>query len=322
MTTPTWEELERHHVAVRSDAPWQRVLRLSQARWRERQGLAIGERSDGTPLGSSLALAEAERDLFNYLTPAIRKEVKAAVDGAKGEGQLIQADRAYANLLSSQPLCFNLFGELKADLGAATPLGAATAWARHLWPGRVEAVTRLEFEYSPGRGEERYLGNRTAFDAYLEHTVPGGGKEAEGFIGFEVKYHEDLGDAPKEARQRLLEVALDAGLFKAGSLAALRQRPLWQIWFDHLLVHAMLQADAPRWKHGLFVVLHPAINEACYRALGRYESHLSSRDTFQRMTLEEAVAALQATSGAAWVEAFRERYLAPARLGAGPAHAG
>lgn len=306
--TPTWEDLDRYKVAVKGDAPWQRVLRLSQALWREKEGLPIGEKPGGEKLGSCIALAEAKRDLSNFLTPTIRKVVRETLDNAKAEGQLIKIDRAYGNLLSSQPLCFNLFGELKADLEAAT------AWARHLWPDRVDKVTRLEFEYSPERRGESYLGNGTAFDAYLEHTVPSGG---EGFIGFEVKYHEDLNDAPGEARARLRAVAFDAALFAEGSLAALGQPPLWQIWFDHLLAHAMLQADAPRWKHGLFVVLHPVANEACYRALSRYESHLTSNRTFQRMTLEEAVAALRVTSGAAWVEAFRQRYLELPRVRAG-----
>lgn len=39
---------------------------------------------------------------------------------AAGSGHLIEEDRPYAHLLSSQPLCFNVFGELQADLGLAT----------------------------------------------------------------------------------------------------------------------------------------------------------------------------------------------------------
>ena len=50
-------------------------------------------------------------------TDGIRDVVRHAVLGAgRVEGQLIQEDRLFANLLSSQPLCFNLFGELARDL--------------------------------------------------------------------------------------------------------------------------------------------------------------------------------------------------------------
>jgi len=198
-----------------------------------------------------------------------------------------------------------LFGELKADLAAAT------AWARHLWPARVHEVTRVEFEHSPGRRDLRYLGNGTAFDAYFEHSVPGGG---EGFIGIEVKYHEDLTGRPGETRDRLQEVARVSGLFARESFPALRAKPLWQIWFDHLLALSMLQAEGQRWRDtGLFVIRHPIINEACHRAVAAYERHLLDHRTFQRLTLEDVVAAMQVTTGASWVEAFRQRYLDGAR---------
>jgi hypothetical protein len=54
--------------------------------------------------------------------------------------QLIQEERLWGDLLSSQPMCFNLFGELAADLELATR--AAQVW----WPGRVRQVTKVCFE--------------------------------------------------------------------------------------------------------------------------------------------------------------------------------
>lgn len=35
--------LERHHALVAGDNAWQRRARLRQARWRERQGLDVGQ---------------------------------------------------------------------------------------------------------------------------------------------------------------------------------------------------------------------------------------------------------------------------------------
>ena len=51
--------------------------------------------------------------------------------------RLIQEERLWGDLLSSQPMCFNLFGELAADLALATR--TARAW----WPGRVAQVTEV-----------------------------------------------------------------------------------------------------------------------------------------------------------------------------------
>jgi hypothetical protein len=304
MVNPTWEELDAHHVAVRGDQPWQRRLRLLQARWREEMGLHIGTQTgrEGV-LGSRIEAGSAERCYSNFLTDTIREVVRATLEKEEKEpqGKLIRKQRLLEDLLSSQPMCFNLFGELQADLVAAT------AWARQLWPDRVETVTLVDFEYSPGRSKDRYLGNRTAFDVYVEHTVPGG---AQGFIAIESKYHEDLAEPAADTRERVFDVARGSGLFAEEALAVLAQPPFQQIWFDHLLALSMLQADKARWgENGLFVFLHPAASEPSYRVVPEYQRHLKDHRTFQRMTLEECVGALQSTVGVPWVDAFGRRYL-------------
>lgn len=136
----TRELLERHGVWVPGDRRWQRRLRLLQSLWRQEQGLDAGvhPRSGGAgarPLGSRLQLPEAEERLSNHLTDTIREVVRDELGRAREDGKLFSAPRIYDDLLSSQPLCFNLFGELTADLGAATVA------AQHQWPGRVNQVT-------------------------------------------------------------------------------------------------------------------------------------------------------------------------------------
>jgi hypothetical protein len=304
--TPGRALLEQHHAYVSADRPWQRRLRLRQALWREAQRLPIGVHRAGTgsrPLGSRLAMPSAQEEMSNYLSPTIRQVVRdeLADEDAREQGKLFSTPRIYEDLLSSQPLCFNLFGELKADLAAAS------RWGSYLWPARVEQVTRLEFEYSPGRGEAAYLGNRTAFDVYLEHTVPGGG---EGFIGIEVKYHEGLAVQPARNHNRITEVANRSGAFEPTATERLSSPPLQQVWFDHLLALSMLQFDTERWgDNGLFVFLHPVENAACYEVIGRYERCLRDARTFQRLTLEELVSSLHVTVGGAWVRVLDDRYL-------------
>lgn len=308
---PTRAQLEHHDVWVSSDRVWQRGLRLLQSLWREEQGLPPGVHPRGgggasRPLGSRLRLPDAQEQLSNYLTHTIREVVHAELDRADEEGKLFSAPRIYDDLLSSQPLCFNLFGELKADLRVAS------AFARHLWPDRVKEVTRLEFEHSPGRGDDAYLGNRTAFDVYLEHTVPGGG---EGFIGVEVKYHERLDTTRADNRGRPTEVARRSGLFEEKSLEELDRPPLQQLWFDHLLALSMLQQDVGRWAgNGLFVLLHPAANQPCYAVAAKYQQQLHRTDSFQRLTLEEVIGALRLVDGRDWVDEVDGRYLDYGRI--------
>jgi len=83
----------------------------------------------------------ARDELANYLTPIIRDVVRAEViKPSHGQDKLYSKPRIFEDLLASQPMCFNLFGKLAADLEAASEV------CRLLWPTRVEQVTSIEFE--------------------------------------------------------------------------------------------------------------------------------------------------------------------------------
>jgi len=117
--SPTDDLLRSHHAFVKSDNPFQRTVRLRQAMWREKQGYPIGLHRD-QPLGTRLQMPDAKNHLWNYLTDSIRDVVRAEVLGARrGDGKLFGEPRIFNDLLSSQPLCFNLFGELKRNLTLA-----------------------------------------------------------------------------------------------------------------------------------------------------------------------------------------------------------
>ncbi|MGH9011587.1 MAG: PGN_0703 family putative restriction endonuclease [Acidimicrobiia bacterium] len=292
------EVLADHDVLVAGDSPFQRRARLLQALWREDRGYPIGAHR-GRPLGSRLPMPEAEEHLWNYLTEGIRGVVR---DETRGEGRdrtkVYQEPRIFEDLLSSQPLCFNLFGELVHQRDLASDVG------RRLWPGRVEEVTRLEFEWSPGRDDPRYLANRSAFDVYLEHTVSGGGR---GFIGIEVKYHENLKVDPARHQQLYEQIAALAGVFVPERLDTLLHPPCQQLWLDHLLALSILQRD--RWDTGLFVLLHPSANLACTSAWSTYGTCLESEPHAEARTLEELVDALGQCCSEPWVRELAARYL-------------
>lgn len=157
-------------LPIGSDSVFQRAIRAKQSAWRERMGCPIGEHR-GRPLGSRLTMPFAEESLANYLTPTIREVVRREViEPTHGQDKMYSAPRIFNDLLSSQPMCFNLFGELSADLDLATTV------CRALWPVAVDEVTSIEFEWSPGRWSDRYLANGSAFDVAIFHTTPSGGR--------------------------------------------------------------------------------------------------------------------------------------------------
>lgn len=106
--------------------PFQRRARVLQSMWRTEQGYACGEHSSKgktRPLGSRLLMPWAKDTLANFLTEHVREVVRLEVlDGRRSKDKLFGKPRIFNDLLSSQPLCFNLFGELRANLGLATKL--------------------------------------------------------------------------------------------------------------------------------------------------------------------------------------------------------
>ena len=294
---------KRFHAFEAVDkSEFQRVARTLQSIWREERGYAIGElrgRSGERPLGSRLAMPWAEQTLANYMTETVKQVVRQEVmDKSKSQGKLFSRPRIFNDLLSSQPLCFNLFGELQQDLGLAT------AVLNDITSGRVQAVTSIGFEESPGRGDTRYTGDNSAFDVFITFKTQQGGN---GFIGIEVKYHENLIGKAATHRSRYDEVAEAMGCFKAHKLPSLKTQPLQQIWRDHLLAGSLNQVGP--FDDGFFAFLYPQGNQRCAGAVAQYRECLSNLNTFEDWTLEDFTSSIKRHTSEDWVEKFHDRYL-------------
>ena len=293
------------HAAVRGDSSWQRALRATQSTWREQQGLEparliVGD--EERPLGSRLTPEDAEAGR-NFLTETIWRRVQAELDtnaqASGAERRVLQVDRLKANLLSSQPLCFNLFAELDEDRRLATRA------FRLLWPTRVRDVQHVEFEWSPGRGDDEFLGNRSAFDVAVFHTKPDGGQ---GVLGIEVKYHENLKAEASEIRDVARAVAEKAGLSVELADPEWERAPLNQFLLDHLLALSINKHPDQPYGDAEFCLIHPAGNLACANALATYRSRLGA-SAFESRSLEQVVGALRMCTDAPWVGDLADRYL-------------
>jgi len=287
-------------VLVKTDNPFQRRARLQQALWREQRGYPIGLHR-GKPLGSRIAMPFAQETLANYLSPTIQQVVRREVlDAPPGHGRLFGRPRIFDDLLSSQPLCFNLFAELAEDLELATRLIRALPRGDD-----VGRVVRVDFEHSPGRSDPRFTGDRSAFDVFVAYESRSG---PAGFLGIEVKYHEDLVVKAAAHRDRYDEVAKLMGCFHSDAFERLRARPLQQIWRDHLLTGAVVAAKIG-YDRGTFVFLAPSDNDACTRATNGYRSCLSSESSLIGWALEDVFRAIREQGGGQWAEEGARRYV-------------
>ena len=288
-------------------SPFQRSARILQSMWRDKKGYEIGEfktRNGSRLLGSRLPMPSARETLSNYLTQNIRDVVKSEVlDRTKSQGKLYSKPRIFNDLLSSQPLCFNLFGELKKDLSLATRV------IKLLVPGVVGEVTDIDFEWSPGQGDPKLTGDRSAFDVYVSFRPEKGGK---GFIGIEVKYHENLIGKSAATTDRHREIAGQMKCFYEDSLEYLEKQPLQQIWRDHML--AGIHKIVNEFEEGFFVFLYPDGNTHCSDAVAKYQECLTNQQTFTTWTLESVASAIKSETTDEWIDLFVDRYLDFAKI--------
>lgn len=286
---------------------FRRAARLRQASWRDAQGLPVGSQpivpqpgAAARPVGSRLEFDRARNTAANFVTPAARAAVRERMATVEPH-QSIDHRRLWADLLSSQALAFNLFGDLWAELDAADR-------AVHQWfpdaPGRVSAV---RFVHSPGRFDPEYLNSLRDVSAAFVLDAPDGSR---GIVAVAVTYHErSKAEIPKpENRDRYTEVAERSGVFGAGAIEALLARSdLCVMWLEHLLVSSMLQHPRHGWTWARYLVVHPASNPDVVDMCSRYRALLTDETTFATMTLggllDSGVLAPDAVS------VVRERYL-------------
>lgn len=314
MDRPDAEFLGRYKAYYEPDTAFAANARLLQCQWASEKGLRFAERSHEVN-GARVVLPP----LWNYIDTTHEPSVRAAFlseqvyevvqralaenDKAKGKARkVIRKDRLLGNLLSSQPLAFNLFAELSLDLKRATQV------FRQVLDERIDRVTSIQFEHSPGRGDERFTGDHSAMDVFVEYTA--GGRR--GSIGIEVKYAEHLKDRPASYKRRYTDVAAASGAFTPAALEKLEEMPksIEQLWRDHLLCLSMVQAMPDTYDEGVFMFLYPHRNAECAVAVTRYGKLLADKSTFKPVHMEDVVKAIADNGAPEFAERFWRRYLA------------
>jgi len=179
---------------------------------------------------------------------------------------------------------------------------------RRLWPAGVDTVTRIEFEWSPGRRDSRYLDNGTAADIAVFHSTPSGGS---GVIFIETKYTKDMQASSYALKPRYHEVAASSRASLADAQPRVESGWLQQVWLDHLLL--LVTREVHALDSGLFVVTYPEVNTSCRAAVEAYARVLdpAAASSFEASTLEEIVGLMEGATDAEWVRTFRRRYLDP-----------
>lgn len=257
-------------------------------------------RGSKTSYGNMLRHEDGERGL-NFLTPDIAQLARMR------QAELpagIERHRLLCNMLSSPPMCFNLFAPIALDAALAPSLLAA------LIDEPVERVARVMFEHAPSPLAE-YLDDGTSFDAFVEYRGPDGALR---FVGIETKLTE-----PFSARRYALDQRaayrrwiVNEGPWRMDRLGDLDRVSHNQLFRDHLLAVAVATRDHETYRAGKLAIVRHREDTKCERSIASYQACLRPGSWYQDRTLDDIVSRWRPFvdgAWATWLDAFERRYV-------------
>jgi hypothetical protein len=258
------------------------------------------------PCGSLLArdAVAADRGL-NFLSDEAAEYADKRVSIVRAEGGTAEEGRLFHNMLSSMPMCFSIFGELRSwgDRGLSV--------VRELFDPKAQTVELMECEWKPSADR---LGDRTAFDAVI---ITEREDRTRHLIGVETKYTETFSPKSYE-KQSYTDVHVASAWFLDGTELALTGSSTNQLWRNTLLAAACEQAQEQGIASSSVCVLAMSDDEGAAKALkGLGEALVEPEAHLKSVSLERLAHAVGAASerGRQWADRFRRRYIdvAPVR---------
>lgn len=289
-----------------SDTRFKRRARMLQAWYR----VAVARQLDCGPwspgeqiVGSSLVDGRSSK--ANFISQvAFDYAVERVADKAKLKELTIEEDRLFNNMLSSQPMCFNLFTDIRQSIRDGNHNGIAVVNA--MFGGEPVSAADITVEHIPVP-LSKYIGDKTAFDAALECMTTDGRKR---LIAVETKYTDHLGKNKAAKTGRKHELALR--IFTPEAVTEFQRKG-----YDQMARNLLLTYDYAT-QHGFEiatnVVMALADDQEAIDAVDRARRLLRPefRDLVAWLPLEEAVRRGSGAAGpelAAHFARFKQRYL-------------
>ncbi len=147
----------------------------------------------------------------NFLTEEIFEYAKYRC-ATKKPSETIEQYRLMNNMLSSMPMCFNMFVPLRLAVERNEEFVNRLFRELLIEVGvkqSVKRILRIEIEYVPLPIAE-YLNDKTAFDAFVVYEMEGNQK---GILGIEAKYTDSLGKNNPKDMNRPQSVAAEVNKF-------------------------------------------------------------------------------------------------------------
>jgi len=302
-------DIERYGPQNDGDTSLTRRCRLLQS-WYRVEVLGQSEcgpfRVGGRRVGN--VLVGGEETGANFLSQAAFEYAKEKVaEKASNPDLTIDEYRLFNNMLSSMPMCFNLFSDLRGGVLAGNPEATSVLCALFR-EAPIATVEYVEVEMIP-RPTREYIDDKTAFDAAVLYRDESG---RPGIVTIETKYTDKLGGNKASQEQRKFELAEALGLFTRDGLDWYRGNGFDQVTRNLLLTFAYAV------RHGLAhasnYVLAPEQDDEAPRKVHALRKRLNTpfRGAIRFLALEDAVGRGLSAGLSEFgdlFKAFRRRYL-------------
>lgn len=263
-------------------------------------------------------ISEGEESGANFLEKYIFEHAKERIRDRKPY-ETFDEDRMFNNLLSSQPMAFNLFCPLRKLL-EENRIAVTKAIQAALPHYSIAMVTAVELEFIP-YNYQNLTGDKSAMDAIIKYRNFEG-KEC--FIAIETKYSENLGsnaasfmklsgEKYEEKKNVYFEKIHDLNLFLPDIESKLRSKDvkLTQLYRNFIL------SETYGKKEGYIshsIVLAPARHPSTDKEIETLQSQLlpQCKDKIRKVHLEDFVDSLIKETGGEYKKVFgkfKKRYL-------------
>jgi hypothetical protein len=293
----------------KGDAPFTALMRKHQSWWRAhvlQVPCGTGPNRSSTKHYGNMLEASAATAGKNFLTSQIHEVALQRL--AEGRGT-IEPYRLLHNLLSSQPMCCNLFGPLVDNPERATRM------VRALLGDEVRSVVRVAIEWSPTPAAE-YLGDLTAFDAFMDYERADGTRAA---LGIETKLTDTFSQKPYDGQKYRRWMRGPSSPFLDDKHVELQSPRHNQLWRNQLLATALSDHASSPYALVRSAVVHHPLDEDGKHVIASYQTLLRpNHDSFRAWTLDDVISAFERVAlpdERAWLAAFRTRYLEVERSG-------
>jgi hypothetical protein len=192
--------------------------------------------------------------------------------------------RLFNNMLSSMPMCFNLFSDLRKLLihsSSETAIIIRQLFSELDW---IEDVTYIDVEFIP-IPISAYTNDKSAFDAMIIVKDKNGKR---GLISIETKYTDILGNNTSADTRTKDEIISDGKFFDPHLVSELKDKGYKQIHRNFLLTY--IYAKKNGFKNFINVVISPSDDKLSTEEISEMKQHMTKFDNcIMKIDLEEFV---------------------------------